>query len=158
MDSLPDRFFHGSSEPFEPGFALEPRGDAYAAAWGATDFHDALERWRPPDRLAHRHAVFLTGSVDDVEIAGGSTEWCLEVAPEGPVSRHDLNWGSAVSRLVSEGRPADGPEVEAAARAYWAGMPHPDESVWEYLSPRAVVLRCGPYEAFDADPAPAPSP
>ncbi len=97
----------------------------------------------------------MVGAADDIELAGGSTEWCLDVEPLGPVSRHDLNWGSEVSCLVSDGKPVDGPEVREAALAYWSGRPHHSESVWEYLTPAARVLACGPWETYGMD---APSP
>jgi len=157
MTSSPARFFHGSHDPFDPGFVLTPRGEAYEAAWKDTAFYAALERWRPAGCRAHKDAVFLVGAVDDIDLAGGSTEWCLEVAPEGPVTRHDLNWSSEVSGLVDDGHPVDGPAVRRAAEAYWAGTPHPDENVWEYLAASATVVRCEPYETFDiGDAAPKP--
>lgn len=153
--ALPTRFFHGSHDPFEPDFLLAPRGAAYEADWKSTDFYAALERHRPADRLAHAQAVFLVGDPDDVDLAGGSTEWCLEVEPVGAVTRHDLNWGSEVSSLVSDGHDIDSRPVREAAEAYWRGDRHPDESVWEYLCAGARVLRCEPWETFDIDQGPS---
>lgn len=145
-------FYHGSAVGIEPGVVLRPRGEAYVADWGATDFHDALERWRPEGKLAHRDAVFMVGDVDDIDLAGGATDWCLEVTPVGEVTRHDLNWSSAISCLVGDGYAVDSPEVRAAAESYWRGDPHPDESVWEFMAAGAVVVRCEPYETFSPTP------
>lgn len=143
------RFFHGSSLPIDPGVTLSPRRDAYHRDWSGTDFYAALERWRPEGALAHRAAVFMVSEIDDIDLAGGSTEWCLEVQPIGEVTRHDLNWSSLISCLVSEGHGIESAEVRAAAEAYWSGRPSEDENVWEYLVAEAVVLRCEPYETFD---------
>lgn len=145
----PKRFYHGSADPIEVGTVLVPRGAAYEADWSRTDFYPALERWRPADRLAHRDAVFLVGDVDDIDLAGGSTDWCLEVEPVGQVTRHDLNWSSRISCLIGDGHSLDSDEVRAAAASYWAGEEHPDESVWEYLVTGARVTRCEPYEDFE---------
>lgn len=145
-------YFHGSAVPFEPGATLAPRGGAYEADWSGTDFYAALERWRPPGLLAHRDAVFLLASEDEIELAGGATDWALEVEPLGPVTRHDLNWSAEVAALVGAGAAHDDPAVARAASAYWSGRPHPSESLWEHLAPAARVLACA---AFDA-PGPAP--
>lgn len=142
-------FFHGSGAELTEGLVLRPRGEAYEADWAATDFYAALERWRPPECLAHRDAVFMVAEIDDIDLAGGSTDWCAEVVPIGPVTRHDLNWSSRISCLVSEGHGIESAEVRSAAEAYWSGLASPDESVWEYMAPAARVLRCEPYDTFD---------
>ena len=149
---IPARLYHGSATPFEPGFVLTPRGEEYEENWGGTDFYAALERWRPDGATAHRDAVFLVGDPDDVDLAGGSTDWCLEVEPTGPVTRHDINWGSEISCLRGDGKGIEDPEVRRAALAYWAGEAHPNESVWEYLAPGARVLSCEPWETFGMAP------
>lgn len=140
------RYFHGSRTAFETGFALSGRGDGYARDWGETDFYAVLERWRPVGAIAHAEAVFMVGDPDEVDLAGGATEWCLELAPCGQLDRHDMNWSSEISCLMSEGHAVDSPEVRRAAQAYWAGEPHRDENLWEYLARSAVVLACEPWE------------
>lgn len=155
MTDIPTRLYHGSYAPFEPGFVLTAR-PGYEEAWGGTDFYAALERWRPEGCLPHRGAVFMVADPNEIDLAGGATEWCLEVEPEGRVSRHDLNWGSEVSCLVSDGHAVDSPEVRAAAEAYWRGDRSPNEVVWEYLAPSARVVRCEPYETFGLDGSPSP--
>ncbi len=157
MSALPPLLYHGSDAAFEPGFVLAPR-PAYAQSWGGTDFYAALERWRPAGCLPHREAVFMVADPDEIDLAGGATDWCLEVEPDGPVSRHDLNWGSAVSCLVSDGHGIGSDAVREAAQAYWRGDPSPNETVWEYLAPSARVVRCEPWETFGMEDGDAPRP
>jgi hypothetical protein len=153
---MPDRFLHGSPMAHAEGTVLRGRGEAYVADWQGTGFHAALERWRPADALPQGGAVFMVGSLEDLDVAGGSTEWCLEVVPEGTASRHDLNWTGAIAALVEGGLGVDDPAVEAAARAYWAGDPSPDETVWEYLASAVRVVRCDRPDAFEDGAGPAP--
>lgn len=143
-------YYHGSSRDFVVGSVLRGRGTAYETSWNGTDFYAILERYRPADCLAHKDAVFMVGDPDDIDLAGGATEWCLEVRPIDAVSRHDLNWSSEISMLISEGSSVDDPKVVAAANSYWAGIPHFNEQVWEYLASAFEVVRCEPYETFQA--------
>lgn len=138
-------FYHGSYDPLPVGTILVNDGERYEADWSHTDFYDVLERYRPPDKLAHRDAVFMVADLDDIDVAGGATEYILTLEPLGPVSQHDLNWSSVISCLLSEGYDPESSEVIDAASNYWQGVPHPDESVWEYLTPRARVLAVGAY-------------
>ena len=63
----------------------------------------------------------------------------------GKVQRHDLNWGSEISSLVGDGHAFDSEEVMEAASNYWAGIPHYNESVWEYLTPAAKIVKVEEY-------------
>ena len=137
-------FFHGSMTRLPVGTVLTPRTD-YEQDWSNTDFYAALEHYRPAGQLAHRDAVFMCDNEDDVDLAGGGTEWLFTVVPQGKVERHDLNWGSEVSMLISDGYGIDSAEVKRAAENYWAGVPHTDEQVWEYLTPSAKIIAVEAY-------------
>jgi hypothetical protein len=56
-----------------------------------------------------------------------------------------MNWGSEISMLVSDGYDIDSDEIRYAAEQYWAGNPHTNESVWEYLTPAARIVKVEPY-------------
>ena len=127
------------------GTVLKPRGTDYEASWGHTDFYAALEHYRPSHMLGHKNAVFMVADPDDVDLAGGGTEWLMTVKPLGPVSKHDLNWSSEISMLRDDGYDIDSPEVKKAALNYWSGVPHPNESVWEYLTPAAEIIAVEEY-------------
>lgn len=128
------------------------RGDEYTKEWSHTDFYAILERHRPDNCLAHRDAVFMVEKDEDIDLAGGATDHIIFLQPIGPVSRHDLNWSSEISCLISEGLHPDSQEVIAAANNYWSGVPHPNESVWEILASKARVLHAISYDSDqDAD-------
>ena len=59
--------------------------------------------------------------------------------------QHDMNWSSEISMLVSDGYDIDSDEIQNAANNYWAGVPHHDESLWEYLTPAAKVIHVEEY-------------
>ena len=126
------------------GTVLKPRDD-YENDWGTTDFYHVLEKYRPNDKLAHNQSVFMVSDPDDIDLAGGATDWMLAVVPMGKIERHDINWGSEISVLISDGYPVDSPEIRNAAEKYWAGVPHTNESVWEYLTPSAKVVAVEKY-------------
>lgn len=137
-------YYHGSMKELPVGTVLTPRDD-YENDWSGTDFYAPLEKYRPANMLSHRQSVFMCDNDEDVDLAGGGTEWLFVVEPQGPVQRHDLNWGSEISMLVGDGYGIDSPEIARAAKNYWAGVPHTDESVWEYLTPAAKIIAVEEY-------------
>lgn len=134
-------FWHGSDVFLPPGTILTPQ-PGYVARWGHTDFYPVLERHRPRACLAHCHAVFMCESDEDLDSAGGGTEWVFRVQPQGPKSRHDLNWSSAISCAVGEGATAD--ELARLACLYWVGVPSSDP-LWEWLCPTALIVAAEPF-------------
>lgn len=137
-------YYHGSLVYLPVGTILKPRDD-YENDWIDTDFYIPLERWRPKNMLAHRESVFMTDNLDDVDLAGGGTEWLMTVKPTNPIQRHDLNWSSEISSLISQGYDQLHPKVKQAAENYWNGIPHTDESIWEYLTPQAKIIKIERY-------------
>lgn len=143
------RYFHGSMAQLDSGDTLTPRSN-YAENWGETSFYLALEHHRPEGMRGHKDAVFMCGDPDDVDLAGGGTEWMFEVIPSGSVNKHDLNWSSEVSRLISDGFDMFSPEVALAAANYWDGIPNPNESVWEYTADSALIIKVDTFERFSS--------
>ena len=137
-------YYHGSMSHLLEGTVLTPRDD-YENDWKDTDFYKPLEIYRPKDQLAHNQSVFMCGNDEDVDLAGGGTEWLFVVQPLGIVQRHDVNWGSEISMLISDGFLLNSPEIKKAAKNYWDGVPHYNESVWEYLTPSARIISVEPY-------------
>jgi hypothetical protein len=137
-------FYHGSSKRLPVGTVLKPRREDYEKDWNNTDFYAVLEHYRPANMLAHKDAVFMCDNPDDIDNSGGATDWLLTVEPLGDVQRHDLNWSSEISRLVSDD-PDDIEAIQRAAENYWNGIPHHDENVWEYLTPSARVVAVEAY-------------
>jgi len=147
-------FYHGSNRPFEPGTVLQGRGDRYEKEWGDCDYFWVLELYRPSGFLPHRSAVFMVSQIEDMDLTRGCTEWCLQVEPGEYLSKHDLHWLSVISRLMGDGHDHNSEAVTTAARNYWAGVPHPNESLWEYLTETVTVLHCEPLEAAGMGIAP----
>ena len=104
-----------------------------------------LEMFRPPEFIARPNAVYMVDNDEDIDLCGGLVDHVFVVKPEQPVSRHDLNWTSEICCLLDSvaiplcKEDAD-PYFVDAARSYWAGLSHSDESVWEYLAPSAEIV------------------
>lgn len=143
-EAINTTFYHGSMEKLPVGTILKPQDD-YEQNWGNTDFYRILEDNRPSNMLSHKKSVFLVTDADDVDLAGGSTEYLFTVKPLGLVERHDLNWSTEISMLISDGYKKDSDEIKTAASNYWKGIPHNNESVWEYLTSRAEILTVEEY-------------
>lgn len=139
------KFYHGSMDELPVGTILTPRLDDYEKDWGSTDFYHVLEKYRPSNMLSHKESVFMVDNEDDVDVAGGGTDWLFTVKPLGPIQKHDLNWSSEISMLISEGYSIDSKEVINAANNYWLGVAHPNESVWEYLTPKVEIIKVEEY-------------
>lgn len=122
-------FYHGSDHHYSPiGTILLQSLSSYLP----------LEHYRPTGMLSHREAVFMCDSDEDLDAAGGGTEWVFTVKPLGPVQKHDMNWGSEISMLLEEYDISDS-QIEEAALNYWHGVPSVDP-LWEYLTPSALIL------------------
>ena len=144
VEELNRTYYHGSMHKLPVGTILTPRED-YEEKWKNTDFYSVLELYRPIDMIAHKNGVFMCDNPDDIDLAGGGTEWLFTVQPLGKTQRHDLNWGSEISCLISDGHDIDDDEIEEATHNYWAGIPHTDENVWEYITQSAKILEVEEY-------------
>lgn len=144
MNESMNIYFHGSMEKLPVGTILIPSPD-YEQKWGNTDFYHILEIYRPKHMMSHQKSVFMCDNIDDIDLAGGGTEFIFTVQPLGNIEKHDLNWSSEISMLISDGHDIDSDDVIIAAENYWNGTPHYNESVWEYLTPRAKILKVEDY-------------
>lgn len=133
-------YYHGSNVYLSPKTILTPRFQEYENEWGNTDFYKVLEKYRPINLLSHKESVFMVGDPDDIDLAGGGTEYIFTVKPLGPIQKHDMNWSSEISSLISEGYDINSKEIIDAANKYWNGTPHHDENVWEYLTTKALII------------------
>jgi hypothetical protein len=141
LENIQKHYYHGSSIHLPVGTILRP-SLTYSADWGDTDFYDILEHYRPRHMLSHAESVFLCDNADDIDNAGGGTDWLFTVIPNARIERHDLNWSSEISGLSKED---DIEAIEYAANAYWSGLPHHNENVWEYLTPSAEIIKVEEY-------------
>ena len=132
-------FYHASPIPWQPGAILTGRGHDYVKEWANADFYRILDMYRPVNAIAHHDGVFMCDNDDDLDSAGGSTEWVLQVEPIGPIERHDMNWSSAISCGVSENM--SNHDLAMLAQNYWKGIATCDP-LWEYLASHARVLHC----------------
>jgi hypothetical protein len=114
------KFYHGSMIYLPIGTILRPNIN-YEENWSATDFYTVLEKYRPKHALAHRNSVFMCDNEDDIDLSGGGTEYLFIVEPLGKVEKHDVNWSSEISMLISDGFKTDSHEVINAATNYWRG-------------------------------------
>ncbi|MCK9459683.1 MAG: hypothetical protein M0R80_08595 [Proteobacteria bacterium] len=135
-------YYHGSFDKLPNGTILRPNPN-YVQHWGKNSFYQILEKHRPPNMISHKNAVFMCDNSDDVGLAGGAERFIYAVQPLGPVQKHDLNWSSEISMLtdmLANGEETDKDSLKRAAAHYWRGDPHPNESVWEYLTTYAVIV------------------
>lgn len=142
------RFFHGSFNELPVNLVLEGRGEDYENEWSKTTFFSVLEKYRPAGYISHKKAVFLCHNPDDIDAAGGGTDYICEIKVLGNIQRHDMNWCSEISCLIEDGVSDNDPRVKECAINYWTGIPYTDESisVWEYITDKALILSC---EDFD---------
>jgi len=138
-------FFHGSMSFLPVGTLLVPRGAAYESDWICTDFYSVLEANRPPEKRAHRDAVFLCKNDEDVGNAGGGEIWMFQVRPITPVEWHDMQFSSLISCLISDGHAVNSPQVVQAAKDYWLGVESADEPLWEGLCGGATIVAVDEY-------------
>lgn len=134
-------FFHGSYDYLPVGTILKPK-ENYKEAWSITDFYSVLEQYRPQHMLAQHESVFMCDNIDDIDNAGGGTDWIFTVQPHARIERHDLHWCSEISVGVSEGKNED--YLKEMAEKYWNGV-ESEYPVWEYLTPEAKIISVEEY-------------
>jgi hypothetical protein len=135
--------WHASAVRLPVGTVLAPQPD-YEARWSAYGVGRILEDLRPEGMLAHREAVFMCEDPQDCDNAGANCDWLFEVEPHGGVQSHDMEWATRIDGLVSDGWPADSPEVVELARRYWSGEGS-EYAVWEHLCASATILSVEEY-------------
>ena len=149
------RFFHGTYEKLENGITLSGREEEYEKDWSNTDFYKILELFRPEEMISHKSGVFLCHHPDDIDAAGGGTDYICEMKPVGKIQRHDMNWSSEISSIMSDGYDLE--KIEKAASNYWKGVAYGNgkDSLWEYIAEGALVLSCHSFDsAFIEDDIP----
>lgn len=120
---------------------LSAKPAEYKKSWSSASFYPLLHYWKPERLLSHHESVFMVGSDEDLDLAGGALDAVYHVEPIGQVQRHDMNWSSLISCLRDETSDPEDPRVRRAAEAYWAGLPSSDDVVWEYLSAEFRILQ-----------------
>lgn len=129
-------YFHGSYKCLKVGDILKPQGN-YQINWGQELFYQVLERHRPSHMLAHHQSVFMCDNAQDVDNAGGATEWLFTVQPLGIVEKHDMAWMSHINIALEEN---DEVKAREYALNYWYGV-ESEEPVWEYLTTEALIMQ-----------------
>jgi len=139
-------FFHGSYDKLPEGTILTPERGSFVYSQDKMDSHFKLEQFRPPEFLSRNHAVYMCTDIDDIDLSGGATDRVYLVVPLGKVEKHDLNWMTEIDLIISNASSDNAQEdeetiekVKIAALNYWNGVPHYNESVWEYLTESAKM-------------------
>jgi hypothetical protein len=137
-------FYHGSYYDLPYGTVLTPKKGNFVNNI-SDDSHFKLEQFRPSQYISRNEAVYMCDNPDDIDLAGGSTDYIYIVEPLGTIEKHDLNWMTEINLIMDkyfeQGNPEDAvEEVEVAALNYWNGVSHYNESVWEYLTTSARIL------------------
>lgn len=143
-------FYHGSYHKLPNGTVLNPDKGNFMGTFtqDEMDSHFKLEEFRPSKFISRDRAVYMCDNVDDLDNSGAATKHIYEVRPIGKVERHDLNWMSEIDLIMDEawtnGQQEDEETIEKVKQAalnYWNGVPHINESVWEYLASSARIMR-----------------
>jgi len=144
--------YHGSDEKLSIGTVLTGRGEEYEQQWSKTDWYKPLEYYRPTNMIAHKDAVFMVDDKDDIDAAGGGTEYIFTMKPTSEIQRHDVNWSTYISLWLSEPKNKIREEqIKLAANNYWNGIPWklPKDAIfdlqdtvcfWEYLTKSAIIV------------------
>lgn len=135
--------YHSSSINHTPGTILLPRRN-YESRWGNCGFYQVLEVLRPKNKPSHKNSVFLCLSEEDLDYAGGETDFCFMVEAEGELSVHDIHWSTEITCLIDDlgGGIHDcilDKKIINAAKKYWDGVAS-ENPVWEVLVSSAKII------------------
>lgn len=143
-------YYHGSFDFLEEGTILTPEKSASKNSdfgYSIMESHNKAELFKPKEFLSRENAVFMCDDLDDLDLSGASLEHIYIVNPLGKIEKHDINWLSEIDLIMSEAKENGLAEdvntvekVKEAALNYWHGVAHYNESVWEYLTPKAEII------------------
>jgi len=149
-EAMNKAYFHGSYDKLPNGTILTPDKGNFMGTFSQDemDSHFKLEQFRPSNFLSRNNAVYISSDIDDIDLSGGATDHIYLVEPLGVVEPHDVNWMSEIDMIMSDAWDNGTQETEEtiekvknAALNYWNGVPHYNESVWEFLTPSAKIIR-----------------
>jgi hypothetical protein len=104
---------------------------------------DLLDQFKPGGYIGRNEGIYMCDNVDDIDWAGGATEYTYIVEPVGRVERHDQNWMYEIEILIndahmdnfgndemgslgdpnSKARKKLMNDIKKAAHGYWKGEP-----------------------------------
>jgi hypothetical protein len=140
------RYYHGSKTKFSVGDILTPQSEGYVMGSGLDHseleahmrLEQAMEDYRPASAVPRQKAVFMVTDPEDIDYAGGYTDFIYEVVPLGPVTKANLHWYSALNNYVFD-EDVDPEVVKKLASQYWNATPS-KHSLFEYLTPAARII------------------
>lgn len=123
-------YWHGSGIELPVGTLLTG-GDKYNKS---EESFSHIEEYRPEDKLSHRESLFMCHDPSDINDAGGSDEFLLQVNPRGEVQKHDMGW------LVNMPSGGNEEKIRIMAENFWSGEPYSGDSLWIYMTTEAEVM------------------
>jgi hypothetical protein len=137
--------FHGSELELDIGTIVMRPENGYVNL--KEPYEAFLESARPENMISRTEAVFTVGKEDDIDPAGGSTEFVYLVELIGHVQAHDMNWLTEVQICLEDD---DHEGAYLNAKKYWSGeeYPFPENRLVEYIAKSFKVLELVPEHSF----------
>ncbi len=130
-------YYHGSNHYFSEKF-IKPVNE-YTSSESVKDIEELFESVRPSHCIPRTNCVFLTKSIEDIDYAGGYTDYIYLVSVEN-INSSDLAWYSKASCQLSDG------DIQGAIKSaikYWSGdiFEIAKHSLFEYRSNCALIIK-----------------
>lgn len=135
---MSETFFHGSYKKLKIGTVLSGRGKEYIEKWFVYPEYIVLENERPSRCIPHYEAVFMVDNVEDIDNAGGGTNYIFTLLPIGKIEKHDMAWQSEILMAIDDKEHPD--KIKSMAKKYWSGVAT-KSPVWEYLTRKAKIIK-----------------
>ena len=141
------KLYHGNWREFEPGQILTAKKISFKRD-AFNNVARVLEAYRPPGKPSRLKSIFMVTDPTEVSMAGGDDTYTYEVQPMSDVARVNQGWLGSLSHLYWESKVSGKRNIttknrkaQELANNYWAGKPHPDRDLWEYMSEQVKVVR-----------------
>lgn len=144
----PTIYYHGSRSALPVATILTAQSDGYVQ--GNSHFDEMerethercetiIEHYRPSEAPSREMAVFLVTNPEEIDSAGGYTDYIYVVEPHGLVWKANLSWYSKLY-IHCEDETIDLDECARYARNYWAAAPCDRSDLFEYLVHAAKIV------------------
>lgn len=139
--------YHGSRKKFRTGTVLIPQKTGYVSGSKMDvierDAHfrieSILEKYRPPNAIPRKDAVFMVTDPEEIDYAGGYNDNIYIVEPLGPITRCNMAWYTELYSYCWD-EEIDETLVAGFAQHYWSGYPKGDSDLYEFLTSKAKII------------------
>jgi len=133
--------YHGSNKRMKLGTIITSRSDGYTSMESEREIEDLFEKYKPANKISRKNCVYMVSNPDDIDAAGGYSDYIYMVNPIGPIDKSDLSWYAEVDGLLHD-KNKNIKIIKSYINNYWTGVQYKtkEHSLFEYRANSAKII------------------